>query len=705
MTAIFKREFRSYFHTVLGWLFVAVTLFFLSLYFFVYNLLQGYPYFGYTIQSVIFLYVITIPILTMRIFAEEKKNKTDQMLYTAPVSVFKIVFGKYLALVAIFTIPTAIAALYPLLMLHYGSIPVAEAYVPLLGYYLYGLAAIAIGMFMSAVTENQIVSAVLSVVVLFVTYMMSGITSLIHVEFIADALGMLDMMSRFNDLLQSELSLVSVFYFLSVAALMIFLTVNLIRRRRKTYNSGKFRGSALNTILVILVIAAVIFANFGVYVIPAKYTKFDMTAGKLYGVTDDTKAILSGLTKDVTIYAIASKDKLDATLKRTLDAYDEYDHVKVEYRSSEEYPAFSAAYTDGELTEGSLIVVSDERSQVISYNDIYISEIDYSTYSQTVTGYDAEGLITSAIAFVTSDDLPVVYRITGHSNDDSAFGTSFVSSVKRENVDLQDVNLLTIDEIPDDVQCIFLIAASTDLSEYEAGLVKDYLARGGHAYITLTYTEKPLENLRSILSDYGINEERGLIIETDRQNYFQMQYCLLPTVKATDVSGDMEGQYVVSIAAEGILVNEDKKDSLNVQTIIETSEKAILKSDPAKAEALEKEEGDKEGQYALGVWITDNTAVGDGKNTKIAVFSSYGTTDDQIDQLVSGNNLKLFTKIVSNLVDHKETISIPAKKYNSDYITVPAADSVFFALMLIVVVPLILVITGIVVWAVRRKKK
>jgi len=88
MTAIFKREFRSYFHTVLGWLFVAVTLFFLSLYFFVYNLLQGYPYFGYTIQSVIFLYVITIPILTMRIFAEEKKNKTDQMLYTAPVSVF-----------------------------------------------------------------------------------------------------------------------------------------------------------------------------------------------------------------------------------------------------------------------------------------------------------------------------------------------------------------------------------------------------------------------------------------------------------------------------------------------------------------------------------------------------------------------------------------------------------------------------------------
>ena len=570
MTAIFKREFKSYFHTVLGWLFVAVTLFFFSLYFFVYNLLQGYPYFGYTVQSVMFLYVITIPILTMRILAEEKKNKTDQMLYTAPVSVFQIVFGKYLSLVAIFSIPAGIAALYPLLMLHYGSIPVAEAYVPLLGYYLYGLTAISIGMFMSAVTENQIISAVLSVVILFVTYMMSGITSLINVSVIADVLGMFDMMSRFNDLLQSELNLVSIFYFLTAIALMIFLTVNLIRRRRKTYNRGKFKGNYLNTILVILVIAAVIFANFGVYMIPAKYTKFDMTEGKIYGITDETKNILSQLDQDVTIYAISTEESMDATLKRTIEAYAEYPHVKVEYRPTDKFPTFAASYTDSELAEKSLIVVSEDRSQVISYNDIYITEIDYNTYSQEVTGYDAEGLITSAVAFVTSDNLPVAYRITGHS-EDGVFGASFSSAVKRENVDLQDVSLLTIDEIPDEVQCIFLIAPSSDLSEHEAGLVKDYLARGGHAYITLTYTEKPLDNIRAILNDYGVTEERGLIIENDRQNYMQMQYCLIPQVMSTDVSSDMEGEYVVSIAAEGLKVNDSLKESLSVQTIIQTS--------------------------------------------------------------------------------------------------------------------------------------
>ena len=704
MTAIFKREFKSYFHTVLGWLFVAVTLFFFSLYFFVYNLLQGYPYFGYTVQSVMFLYVITIPILTMRILAEEKKNKTDQMLYTAPVSVFQIVFGKYLSLVAIFSIPAGIAALYPLLMLHYGSIPVAEAYVPLLGYYLYGLTAISIGMFMSAVTENQIISAVLSVVILFVTYMMSGITSLINVSVIADVLGMFDMMSRFNDLLQSELNLVSIFYFLTAIALMIFLTVNLIRRRRKTYNRGKFKGNYLNTILVILVIAAVIFANFGVYMIPAKYTKFDMTEGKIYGITDETKNILSQLDQDVTIYAISTEESMDATLKRTIEAYAEYPHVKVEYRPTDKFPTFAASYTDSELAEKSLIVVSEDRSQVISYNDIYITEIDYNTYSQEVTGYDAEGLITSAVAFVTSDNLPVAYRITGHS-EDGVFGASFSSAVKRENVDLQDVSLLTIDEIPDEVQCIFLIAPSSDLSEHEAGLVKDYLARGGHAYITLTYTEKPLDNIRAILNEYGVTEERGLIIENDRQNYMQMQYCLIPQVMSTDVSSDMEGEYVVSIAAEGLKVNDSLKESLSVQTIIQTSEKALLKPDPAKSKMVDKEDGDKEGQYALGVWISDSTTVGDGKNTKIAVFSSYGTTDDNIDKLVSGNNLKLFTKIVSNLVDHQETVSIPAKKYNSDYITVPSADAVFFGLMLILVVPLILVIVGIIVWVIRRKKK
>ena len=114
MFAILKREFKSCFHTFIGFLFVAVNLFFISLYYTIYCLLNGYPYFAYVLSAVVFLFMLSIPILTMRVLAEERKNKTDQLMLTAPVSVFGVVVGKYLAMLSVFAIPNLIACLYPL---------------------------------------------------------------------------------------------------------------------------------------------------------------------------------------------------------------------------------------------------------------------------------------------------------------------------------------------------------------------------------------------------------------------------------------------------------------------------------------------------------------------------------------------------------------------------------------------------------------
>ena len=104
MFAVFKREFKAYFQSVIGWLFVAALLAMFGLYFYVYNLMQGYPYIYYTLSAITIIFLIAVPVLTMRSFAEERKNKTDQLILTAPVSLGKIVFGKYLAMVAVFTV-------------------------------------------------------------------------------------------------------------------------------------------------------------------------------------------------------------------------------------------------------------------------------------------------------------------------------------------------------------------------------------------------------------------------------------------------------------------------------------------------------------------------------------------------------------------------------------------------------------------------
>lgn len=126
MFAIFKREIRSYFQTVVGWLFIAAVLALYGLYFYAYNLRSGSPYVSYSLSAVAFIVMIAVPVLTMRSFAEERHTRTDQLMLTSPVPLGKIVFGKYLAMVGVFSIAMVIVALTPLFLSIYGSVPLGK---------------------------------------------------------------------------------------------------------------------------------------------------------------------------------------------------------------------------------------------------------------------------------------------------------------------------------------------------------------------------------------------------------------------------------------------------------------------------------------------------------------------------------------------------------------------------------------------------
>lgn len=177
MTAVYKRELRSYLTSMIGYLFIFFILLLTGIYFSAYQLDASYPRFEYTLSALTFVFLISVPILTMRTLAEERKQKTDQLLLTAPVSVGKIVMGKYLALVTIFAIPMAIICLYPLVMSKFGTVSFGTAYTGILGFFLLGCANLAIGVFISSLTESQVIAAVLTFVFLFAFFMMNGISS------------------------------------------------------------------------------------------------------------------------------------------------------------------------------------------------------------------------------------------------------------------------------------------------------------------------------------------------------------------------------------------------------------------------------------------------------------------------------------------------------------------------------------------------
>lgn len=285
MGAIYKKELKGYLTSMIGYVFIFFILLLEGIYFTAYNLQGMYPVFGYTLSSITFLFMILIPVLTMRVLAEERRQKTDQLLLTSPVSIGNIVVGKYLALVTVYLIPLLVICLYPLIMAKYGTVSFPMAYTAILGFAFLGFAEIAVGVFLSSLTENPVIAAVLCFLTLFVCFMIDGIKSLIsdtsstslviymvlilaaalliynmirnvliagivgligEIAAIAaylidstmfessvkDFLSIFDITGHFDNFTNGILDLQGLVYFLSIIVIFVFLTVQSMKKRR-----------------------------------------------------------------------------------------------------------------------------------------------------------------------------------------------------------------------------------------------------------------------------------------------------------------------------------------------------------------------------------------------------------------------------------------------------------------------------------------
>ena len=178
MLAIYKKELRAYFTSLVGYAFIAFFLAIIGLYFYLYNISYGYANFEYVLSGVTFAFMVLVPIITMRVMAEENRQKTDQLLLTAPVPTRAIIAGKYLALMSVYGIVMLVTCIYPLVLTKFGTVNLKIAYASIFGYYLLGGAFMAIGLFISTCTENQLVAAVVTFIIVLITTLMEGIASL-----------------------------------------------------------------------------------------------------------------------------------------------------------------------------------------------------------------------------------------------------------------------------------------------------------------------------------------------------------------------------------------------------------------------------------------------------------------------------------------------------------------------------------------------
>ena len=439
--------------------------------------------------------------------------------------------------------------LYPLIMAQYGSVPMGEAYLSILAYFLFGMTAIAIGLFLSSVTESQVIAAVLTFLVLFLGYMMDSICSIISStgNLLTKLLRCFDLYTPFSNLLNGTLDVSSIVYYVSVTALVLFLTVQSIQKRRYSMSVKNLSFSAYSTGMIAVAVALVVVVNIIMGEMPSSWTAIDMTSQKLYSLTDQTVDYVKNMQDDVTIYVLVNQDNQDTTLGQTLQRYDDLsDHITVEYVDPTVNPMFYTQYTTGNISTNSLIVVSDKRSKVIDYNDVYESsyDFDYSTYSYntTTTGYDGEGQITSALDYVLNDNMPKVYMTTGHN--ELSLSNTFTSALNKENVDYETVNLMDLDAIPDDAACLFINGATSDFSSDDKDKVIDYLDNGGKVILVTGYTDEETPNIDAILSYMNLSIAKGLVVENDSNGYYRSPYYILPTQSSDSYTSGTYGKYL-----------------------------------------------------------------------------------------------------------------------------------------------------------------
>ena len=217
-------------------------------------------------------------------------------------------------------------------------------------------------------------------------------------------------------------------------------------------------------------------------------------------------------------------------------------------------------------------------------------------------------------------------------------------TIEKANIEIKSLNLLSEEAVPDDAECLFIFAPATDLTKEEADKIISYLENGGKALIVSNYTDEDMPNFESILENYGVQPVDGIVLEGNTDNYVsQNPYYLLPNIESGEINSELSSQsrYVLVPLAQGIKKADNIRDTLNISSILTTSDSAYSKTNLKDMDTMEKEDGDIDGPFDLAVSITEK--VGDDKETQIAYFASASIFNDSINSMVSGTNYELLS--------------------------------------------------------------
>lgn len=474
-------------------------------------------------------------------------------------------------------------------------------------------------------------------------------------------------------------------------------------KAKKLFSSRAFKSGSYAAVLSAVAVAICVLINIIFQALPTTFRQLDLSSTGIFSLSSESENAVKALQQEVTIFYLAETANEDMAVKALLDKYNALSgKIKVEYKDPVLYPTFAAQYDAQGASAGSLIVVSGEKSKLISANELYQQTPNYTTYTYD-TAFAGEMVITSAISYVTRTQVPKIYTLDGHSA--ALLSTSVTDALSRKNYETAQLNLLSEGSVPQDASCVVIYSPEKDLSAEELTALRNYLLSGGSLMLSSDYApSENFVNLNTLLAEFGLINEYGIIIEGDANMHLQnYSYYLLPDIINGDITKPLvdSGSFTIMPMAFPITYTEEIPDGVTHTSILSSSSKSYLKEAGYEAQTIEKEANDLEGPFNVAVLAEKTTEEATGK---IIWFSSTGILDEVSDSMVNGSNADLFINSLSYLCGSAQDIAITAKAVTTPIVTISAGSVQLLTIICVIALPVLLIVIGFVIWLKRRRK-
>ena len=709
MITIMKREFKAYFYTPLGYAFVAVCFLFTGFFFFNYNLYGNNndmrELFGTLFSIILFL----VPILTMRLFSEERKMRIDQILLMSPISPSQVVLGKFGAAVLVYLLGIS-STLLAAVILQFMNPPQWSLVIGhFIGLWLLGMALIAIGMFCSVLTENQIVASVAGFCIGFFVMSLDSIARMVSVGVISNLLKALSFQSRYTPFTLGLLGLGNIVFFLSIAVLFIVLTINVFERRKGS--DAKLLGIAITLLLLLTLVV-----NTAVNNLSKEHPALtaDLTADKVFELSQGTIDMLMFLQKPVTIQVIAREDTFvnvsvyNNQANAIFHQFARYSpNITLSYVDYVKNPTFTASYPNLTIKHGDVLVSSGDNHLVVATEELF-------NYRQTPAGVveiessKAEEAIARAIIEVTSDEKIKIATITGH---EEYMMESFNELLASNGYELVSRNLM-LDTISDDIAMMVIVTPKTDFDQQELEKLDDFLHNDGQYGRTIVYFadgEQPsLPNLEAFLREWGVTINSGAVFETNENRVYNYQ----PFYAQVDLV-DEYYQAMLSSAGKPILmpisrplgVAFESRDENSTTILLQFGETAGVRPADAKTD-FTSEQATMWGPIPAMVLASYKAASTNAtiNTSHLLVSASTAMVDSAVIDNQSLNNSEYLLKVIQDLTSNNALVLIPPKSFAGISLSISNATASLVGTLFMVGIPLVIIALGLAIWIRRRRQ-